>query len=76
MMQSGMPIPQYPVLFYKPVTSVGGPFDEIPVPSMAQEAEGLDYECELVAVIGREARDVTESEGLILSVIFAYCKPF
>ena len=58
-----MPIPQYPVLFYKPVTSVGGPFDDIPVSFMAQEADGLDYECELVAVIGREARDVSESEG-------------
>ncbi|KAF2239069.1 fumarylacetoacetate hydrolase family protein [Viridothelium virens] len=62
--ESGMPIPKYPVLFYKPVTSIGGPFDDIPVSLMAQEAEGLDYECELVAIIGREARDVPESEAL------------
>ncbi|KAI9705775.1 MAG: hypothetical protein M1820_005023 [Bogoriella megaspora] len=62
--ESGMPIPQYPVLFYKPVTSVGGPFDNIPVSLMAQEAEGLDYECELVVVVGHEARDVSESEAL------------
>ncbi|KAL9096061.1 MAG: hypothetical protein Q9165_001583 [Trypethelium subeluteriae] len=59
-----MPIPKYPVLFYKPVTSIGGPFDDIPVSLMAQEVEGLDYECELVAIIGREARDVSESEAL------------
>jgi 2-keto-4-pentenoate hydratase/2-oxohepta-3-ene-1,7-dioic acid hydratase in catechol pathway len=59
-----MPIPKYPVLFYKPCTSASGPLDPIPVPLMAQEAEGVDYECELVAVIGKEARDVPESDAL------------
>lgn len=70
-----MPIPKYPVLFYKPVTSVSGPFDDIPVSSMAQETEDLDYECELVAVIGREARNVTETEGIVfLLKILVRCK--
>ena len=59
-----MPLPKYPILFYKPVTAIGGPFDNIPVPAIAQEAEGLDYECELVAVIGNEARDVSQSRAL------------
>jgi len=59
-----MALPNDPILFYKPVTSLGGPFDNIPVPPMAQEFEGLDYECELVAVIGREAREVPESKAL------------
>ena len=59
-----MPIPKYPVLFYKPVTALTGPFHNIPVPALAQEAEGVDYECELVAVIGKEARDVPESRAL------------
>lgn len=31
---------------------------------MAQEELGLDYECELVAVIGKTASDVSESEAL------------
>lgn len=31
---------------------------------MAQEAEGIDYECELVAVMGREAREVPEARAL------------
>lgn len=31
---------------------------------MAQEGTGLDYECELVAIIGKEARDVPESRAL------------
>ncbi|KAL1955035.1 hypothetical protein VTO42DRAFT_326 [Malbranchea cinnamomea] len=62
--ESNMPLPTYPVLFFKPVTSVTGPTDPIPVPPMAQECAGLDYECELVVVIGKEARDVPESRAL------------
>lgn len=59
-----MPLPKYPVLFYKPVTALTGPSDNIPVPAPAQEVEGLDYECELVAIIGKEARNVPESTAL------------
>ncbi|KAL8954056.1 MAG: hypothetical protein Q9222_000113 [Ikaeria aurantiellina] len=59
-----MPRPTYPVLFYKPVTALGGPSDIVPVPAPAQEAAGLDYECELVAIIGKEGRDLSESIAL------------
>ncbi|KAK5139377.1 hypothetical protein LTR04_003629 [Oleoguttula sp. CCFEE 6159] len=59
-----MPIPSYPVLFYKPATSLTGPFAPIPVSHMAQSCPGLDYECELVAVIGRAALNVSESAAL------------
>ncbi|KAJ5638286.1 hypothetical protein N7490_008165 [Penicillium lividum] len=62
--ESNLPIPQYPVLFFKPITAIAGPADDIPVAQMAQEGEGLDYECELVIVIGKEARDVPESKAL------------
>lgn len=62
--ESNLPIPKYPVLFYKPLTSLAGPSDPIPVHHMAQEGEGLDYECELVAVIGKKCADVPESEAL------------
>lgn len=62
--ESKMAIPKYPVLFYKPVTSLSGPTDPIPVHSIAQEAPGLDYECELVIVIGKQCSDVTESQAL------------
>ncbi|KAJ8608054.1 hypothetical protein MRB53_039889 [Persea americana] len=64
MPKSNMPIPKYPILFYKPVTSVAGPFDSIPVPPMAQECLGLDHECELVAVIGKAGSDIPESKAL------------
>lgn len=62
--EANMPIPKFPVLFYKPVTSITGPTDDIPVAPIAQDGEGLDYECELVVVIGKEARDVPESRAL------------
>lgn len=69
--ESSMPLPKYPVMFYKPVTSLGGPFDPIPVHSVAQECEGLDYECELVAVIGKTCADVPEEEALGLVLGYA-----
>ena len=59
-----MPIPKYPVLFYKPLTSLTGPSDPIPVPAPALEAQGLDYECELVVIIGRQAHNVPAARAL------------
>ncbi|KAG8525458.1 uncharacterized protein KY384_009102 [Bacidia gigantensis] len=67
--ETGMPIPKYPVLFYKPSTSLTGPRDPIPVPKPTQ-IDGLDYECELVVIIGKECRDVSESEAL--DYVFGY----
>jgi len=62
--ESGMPEPKYPILFYKPKTSLNGPSDDIPVHPVAQEVQGLDYECELVAVIGRRCSAVSEADAL------------
>ena len=67
--QSNMPIPKYPVVFYKPVTSLAGPIDPIPVHPIAQDGT-LDYECEMVAIIGKRASDVPESEAL--DYVFGY----
>lgn len=57
----GLPIPASPVVFIKPSTSVIGPGDPIVYPSMSSR---VDYEAELVVVIGRQARNVDESEAL------------
>jgi 2-keto-4-pentenoate hydratase/2-oxohepta-3-ene-1,7-dioic acid hydratase in catechol pathway len=51
-------------LQYKPITSVTGPIDPIPIHPLAQEGQGLDWECELVAVIGKTCSDVPESKAL------------
>ncbi|RYP60406.1 hypothetical protein DL771_010521 [Monosporascus sp. 5C6A] len=60
--ESKLPVPRYPVLF--PITALSGPTDTIPVHQMAQECPGLDYECELVIVIGKQCNDVPESKAL------------
>lgn len=56
---------------YKPVSTLTGPKDPIPIPHIAQEVPGLDYECELIAIIGREGRDIPESKAH--EHILGYC---
>ncbi|QKD52147.1 uncharacterized protein FOBCDRAFT_271891 [Fusarium oxysporum Fo47] len=68
--EANMEQPQYPLLFYKPPTALSGPVDPITVPPMAQETAGVDYECEMVIVIGKRCRDVPESEAL--DCVFGY----
>ncbi|RUP50759.1 FAA hydrolase family-domain-containing protein [Jimgerdemannia flammicorona] len=57
------PIPQNPILFIKPSTSVQNPFDPIYVPAIATNNQ-VDYESELAVVIGKPAKDVSKEEAL------------
>jgi len=57
----GWPVPEEPVLFFKPVNTVIGPEDDIIYPAMAQD---LRYEAELCCVIKRQAKNVAEGEAL------------
>jgi len=59
--ESKMPIPSSPVYFAKFANSLAGHRDEIAIPEVARE---VDYEVELVAVIGRRCRNVSEEEAL------------
>ena len=59
--EAGTSIPTSPVLFSKYDNAITGPDAEVAVPG---EVERLDYEAELVAVIGRRARRVSEAEAL------------
>ena len=61
--ESGMPPPEHPILFMKPTSALTNPGDPIRLPACQHEEE-VDYECELAAVIGKEARDVSEAEAL------------
>lgn len=60
--QTNMPLPSNPILFYKPPTALTGPFSFIPIPEVAQASPGLDYECELVVIIGRAAKNIPTTE--------------
>jgi acylpyruvate hydrolase len=51
----------YPVLFTKFATTLTGPYDPIPLPP---EAEAIDYEGEIVVVIGERGRRVPREKAL------------
>ncbi len=50
--ESGAKVPQFPVVFMKPPSSVQSPGEPILLPTHLASAE-VDYECELAVVIGR-----------------------
>ncbi|WP_066318768.1 fumarylacetoacetate hydrolase family protein [Bacillus sp. FJAT-29814] len=60
-------LPEIPVFFFKPTTSVIGPEDEIIIPQGIQQVK---FESELAVVIGKEAKNVPESD--VLDYIFGY----
>jgi 2-keto-4-pentenoate hydratase/2-oxohepta-3-ene-1,7-dioic acid hydratase in catechol pathway len=59
--EMGNPIPETPVLFIKPATSVIGPGDPIPIPPGSGR---VDHEAELAVVIGRLCRRADEHEAM------------
>lgn len=60
-----LPIPEVPTLFMKPSSSLADPWPAPTVlPKITQQDNTGDYESELVIVIGRDAKDVSEQEAL------------
>ena len=59
--ESGMAIPDEPVLFFKSSTSLTGPFDPITIPPGSTKT---DWEVELALVIGAKATHVTEEDAM------------
>ncbi|TGE32307.1 fumarylacetoacetate hydrolase family protein [Desulfosporosinus sp. Sb-LF] len=53
-------LPEDPIIFMKPQSSVIGPNDKIIYPKISQR---VDYEAELAVVIGKPVRDVNEEEA-------------
>lgn len=56
--ESGMALPEVPIVFTKYPASLSGPFDDIPI-----VGDTTDWEVELVAVIGRHADRVAEADA-------------
>jgi len=65
--EGGHEVPDYPSLFLRAATSLIGPGEPMIVPGCS---ERLDYEAELVIVIGKRCRHVPEDAAL--DVIFGY----
>jgi 2-keto-4-pentenoate hydratase/2-oxohepta-3-ene-1,7-dioic acid hydratase in catechol pathway len=66
----GMPVPKVPVLFNKFNNSLAAHNDVIRLPPR-EVSYKFDYETELLVVIGRRARNVSEAEAL--GVVAGYC---
>jgi 2,4-diketo-3-deoxy-L-fuconate hydrolase len=66
--ESGNPIPEHPVVFFKSTTCIVGPNDNVMAPRGSTQ---LDWEVELGVVIGRTARYVDEKDGL--KYVAGYC---
>lgn len=64
----GSEIPEYPIIFTKPPSSVIGP--GVPIESALDPYNSVDYEAELAVVIGRSGR-VTEGDDP-MSFVFGY----
>ncbi len=61
-------IPEVPVYFTKPPSTVIGP--DAAIPWHGHVSRRIDWEVELVAVIGRRGRDITEDQAL--AFVFGY----
>ena len=66
--ETGMPIPEVPIVFAKASSCVSGPYDPVLQP---KGFERMDYEVELAVVIGTRAKHVSEADAL--ASVAGYC---
>jgi 2-keto-4-pentenoate hydratase/2-oxohepta-3-ene-1,7-dioic acid hydratase in catechol pathway len=66
--ETGMPIPEVPIVFAKASSCVSGPNDPVLAP---KEFKRMDYEVELAVVIGTRAKCVPKGEAL--DYVAGYC---
>jgi len=66
--ETGSPIPDYPVVFYKAPSCIVGPNDNVMIP---KDSTQVDWEVELALVIGRTARHVAVGDAL--KYVAGYC---
>ncbi len=69
--ETGLALPQYPVVFMKNPGSVTDPGSDIIIPSCCAHPPEVDYEAELAVVIGKAAKNVQPDKAL--SHVFGYC---
>ncbi|KAH7024138.1 hypothetical protein EDB80DRAFT_699250 [Ilyonectria destructans] len=61
--EAGRKQPPFPSIFFKPSTTITDHGASVVIPKIAQDDQA-DYEGELVVVIGKDAKDVAESDAL------------
>ncbi|MCJ7787682.1 MAG: fumarylacetoacetate hydrolase family protein [Methyloceanibacter sp.] len=68
--ETGMPIPEIPIVFAKASSCVSGPYDPVLVP---KGFERMDFEVELAVVIGSRAKNVAQADALSFVAGYAIC---
>jgi 2-keto-4-pentenoate hydratase/2-oxohepta-3-ene-1,7-dioic acid hydratase in catechol pathway len=66
--ESGMALPEEPVIFFKATSAIMGPNDDVEIP---RHSVKTDWEVELGVVIGKAAKYIPESEAL--DYVAGYC---
>lgn len=66
--ESGMAVPEEPVIFMKATSAIVGPNDDVVIP---KDAIKPDWEVELGVIIGKEARYVSEDDAI--QHVAGYC---
>jgi 2-keto-4-pentenoate hydratase/2-oxohepta-3-ene-1,7-dioic acid hydratase in catechol pathway len=62
--ETGVPLPEYPVLFLKNPGAVTGAGADIQIPFSCLEPLQVDYEAELAVIIGRTAKNIRKEDAL------------
>ncbi|MFH1154128.1 MAG: fumarylacetoacetate hydrolase family protein [Pseudomonadota bacterium] len=68
--ETGMSLPDYPILFMKNPGAVTGPFSPIIIPRSCMDPLQVDYEVELAVVLGKTAKNVARESAL--EYVFGY----
>jgi acylpyruvate hydrolase len=58
--EARVPLPERPLLFSKPGTTIVGPEDPVVYPKISTQ---VDFEVELAAIIGKRGKDIPESDA-------------
>jgi len=66
--EAGLPLPKEPIIFFKAITSLQGPNDDVMLPRGSKKG---DWELELGVVIGKRARYVSQKNAL--EHVAGYC---
>ena len=63
-LETGAAIPEHPVVFMKPTSTVADPGERITIPACCTRGDEVDYEAELAVVIGKTGRDIPRERAL------------
>lgn len=69
--EQGAPVPERPMVFTKSPSALCLSGERIMIPSICQDRAQVDFEGELAVILGRPARDVSETEAM--GCVLGYC---